>query len=140
MPYPPLVHYDSEAQYCEHFEQVYCNRKIITFDNIPVSFKKLDFDHAFYESSKSKDDTFSLKRAERIDWIKTALEDSNSEKYFGWDNKRKKPDRRRRVVLVMGNYVVVIGISGKGTGRFITAFVADSGRTVQMIRKNPKWA
>ncbi len=41
---------------------------------------------------------------------------------------------------MMKNYVVVIGISGKGAGRFITAFVADSGRTLQMIRKNPKWA
>jgi hypothetical protein len=40
----------------------------------------------------------------------------------------------------MGNYVVLIGISSKGNGKFITAFVADSGRTVQMIRQNPKWA
>ena len=58
----------------------------------------------------------------------------------GWDNKRKRYDRRRRVALVMGNYVVVIGISSKGNGRFITAFVADTRRTVQMIRQNPKWA
>ena len=55
-------------------------------------------------------------------------------------NKRKRYDRRRRVALVTGDYVVVIGISSKGKGRFITAFVADSGRTVQMIRRNPKWA
>ena len=140
MPYPPLVHYDSETQYRKHFEHAYCNREIITFDNIPVRFRKSDFDHAFYESRKTKDDTFSSKRAKRIDWIKAALEDPNSECYVGWDNKRKKADRRRRVVLVMKNYVVVVGISGKCSGRFITAFVADSGRTVQMIRKNPKWA
>ncbi len=140
MQYPPLVRYESEAQYREHFEQTYCTREIITFDNIPVRFKKLDFDHAFYESSRSKDDTFSFKRAERIDWIKAALEDQNSEKYVGWDNKRKKSDKCRRVVLVKGNYVVVIGISGRGTGRFITAFLAESRRTLQKIRKNPKWA
>ncbi len=90
MQYPPLVRYESEAQYRKHFEQAYCSGEILTFDNMPVRFKKLDFDHAFYESRKTKDDTFSLKRAERIDWIKAALEDPNSERYVGWDNKRKK--------------------------------------------------
>jgi len=140
MPYPPLARYETEARYRTHFERVYCLGEIITFDGIPVRFKKNDFDHAFYESSSTKDDTFSHKRAQRIDWIKAALEDPKSERYLGWDNKRKGYDRRRRVALVMGNYVVVIGISSKGNGRFITAFVADSRRTVRMIRQNPKWA
>ena len=139
MSYPPLARYETEAQYRSHFEQVYCLDEIVTFDGIRVRFKKNDFDHAFYESTLAKDDTFSLKRAHRIDWIKAALEDPKSEQYLGWDNKRKRYDRRRRVVLVMGNYVVVIGISSKGKGRFITAFLADSRRTVRMIRQNPKW-
>ena len=65
----------------------------------------------FFESVKTKDDTFSQMRAERIDWIRAALEDPKSERYVGWDKKRKRLDRRRRVTLVMGNYVVVIGIS-----------------------------
>lgn len=140
MPYPPLARYETEDQYRAHFERVYCTGKIVTFDGIPVRFKKNDFDHAFYESTLAKDDTFSRKRAHRIDWIKAALEDPKSEIYLGWNNKRKSYDRRRRVALVMRNYVVVIGISLKGNGRFITAFVADSSRTVRMIRQNPKWA
>ena len=140
MPYPSLARHKTEAQYRAHFERVYCSGAIVTFDGIPVRFKKKDFDHAFYESTLSKDDAFSRKRAQRIDWIKAALEDPKSERYLGWDNKRKRYDRRRRVALVTGDYVVVIGISSKGNGRFITAFVADSGRTVQMIRQNPKWA
>jgi len=139
MPYPPLVYYETEAQYRTHFERVYCKEKIVTFDGIPVKFKKQDFNHAFYESKVVKDDTFSFARAQRIDWIKAALGDPYSEMYVGWDNKKKKNDRHRRVVLVQGNYVVVIGISSKGNGRFITSFLADSGRTVQMIRQNPKW-
>ena len=139
MPYPPLIHYETEAQYRSHFERVYCLKEIVTFDGIAVRFKKNDFEHAFYESSSTKDDTFSHGRAQRIDWIKAALEDPKSERYLGWDNKRKRYDRRRRVALVMGNYVVVIGINSKGKGRFITAFVADSSRTVHMIRQNPAW-
>lgn len=139
MPYPPLVLYEVQSRYRTHFECVYCRGKIVTFDGIPVKFKKTDFNHAFFESKTVKDDTFSHMRAQRIDWIKTALEDPDSERYVGWDNKKKKNDRRRRVTLVKGNYVVVIGISSKGNARFITAFVADSGRTIEMIRRNPKW-
>ncbi|MBW1717250.1 MAG: hypothetical protein JRJ77_15745 [Deltaproteobacteria bacterium] len=105
MPYPSLARYKTEAQYRAHFERVYCSRAIVTFDGIPVRFKKKDFDHAFYESTLSKDDAFSRKRAQRIDWIKAALEDPKSERYLGWDNKRKRYDRRRRVALVMGDYV-----------------------------------
>ena len=41
----------------------------------------------------------------------------------------------------MGNYVVVIGLNAeKKRGRFITVYVADSGRTIRMIRSGPKWA
>ncbi len=58
MPYPPLAHYESESQYRAHFEEIYCVENIMTFDGIPVRFKKRDFDHAFYESTAAKDDTF----------------------------------------------------------------------------------
>ena len=73
MPYPPLVRYETESQYRTYFERVYCKKKIVTFDGIPVKFKKADFNHAFFESTRDKDDTFSRKRAQRIDWIKSAL-------------------------------------------------------------------
>ena len=139
MPYPPLVSYQSEERYRLHFEQVYCRGPIITFDGIPVRFKKGDFNHVFYESVRTKDDSFSHMRAERIDWIRAALEDPKSERYVGWDKKRKRLDKRRRVTLVMGNYVAVIGISARRKARFITAFVADSEHTLRMIRQNPKW-
>jgi len=139
VPYPALVKYPSIDEYRKHFERVYCQGPVLTFDGIPVRFRKNTFGHAFFESRHSKDDTFSQKRAERIDWIKAALEDPNSERYVGWDNRRKRYDRRRRVTVVMGDYVVVIELTRKGKALFRTAFVADSGRTLNLIRQSPCW-
>ncbi len=141
MTYPDLVIYVEESDYRQHFEQVYCNGPIITFDGIPVRFQKRNFSHAFFESVQVKDDTFSRPRAERIDWIKVALQDSESERYIGWNSKKKRHDGARRVTVVMGNFIVVIGLNKqKNRGRFITAYVADSGRTLRKIRSGPKWA
>jgi hypothetical protein len=79
-------------------------------------------------------------RAERMDWIKAALEDPNSDRFVGWNNRLKCYDNTRRVTIVLKNYVIIIGITKKGAGFFITAFVADSDRTLSLIRKGPRWA
>ena len=147
MSYPPFVCYATQAEYRVHFEQVYCGCAIQTFDGIAVRFRKANFDHCFFESSKRDraKDQFSSKRAERVDWIKHALEDPHSERYQGWDRDRKAYDRNRRVTIVMGDYVVVIALVGPKDADFITAYVADSpskpGRpnTLDMIRRGPKW-
>jgi len=140
MAYPALVVYTTEIEYQKHFERIYCRGAIVTFDGIPIRFQKRNFAHAFFESVRSKDDTFSRKRAERIDWIKAALQDSASERYIGWDSKKKRHDGSRRVTVVMGNYIVVIGLNKqRNKGRFITAYVADSGRTIEKICNGPKW-
>ena len=147
MSYPPLVKYGTEVEYRSHFEQVYCKGPIKTFDGISVRFRKLNFDHCFFESShrdKNKD-MFSIKRAERINWIKAALHDPNSKRYIGWDKKRKRYEKSRRVTIVMENYVVVIKLTGDSKAYFITAFLADThgrmGRpsTIDKIQKGPKW-
>ena len=140
MPYPPLVKYLSEQEYRQHFEDVYCKQPLLTFDGISVRFRKRDFYHAFFESKNAKDDTFSILRAECMDWIKAALEDPNSDRFIGWNNRLKRYDNRRRVTVVLRNYVVIIGFTNKGVGFFITAFVADSDRTLNLIRKGPRWA
>jgi hypothetical protein len=140
MSYPALVVYAEESEYQHHFERMYCRGPVVTFDGIPIRFQKRNFPHAFFESNRKKDDTFSRKRAERIDWIKAALQDPESERYIGWDNKKKRHDGSRRVTVVMGNYVVVIGLNKqRNKGRFITAYVADSGRTIGKIRSGPQW-
>lgn len=147
MAHPPLLHLVSEADYRAHFESLYCCVPVHTFDGIAVRFRKTDFDHCCFESSRRDGvkDRFSSKRAERLDWIKVALEDPNSERYQGWDKARKRYNAKRRVTLVMGNYVVVIAMQGKKKAQFVTAYVADtparSGRksTVDKIKMSPRW-
>tara|TARA_R110002074_G_scaffold349634_1_gene520345 strand:- start:134533 stop:134949 length:417 start_codon:yes stop_codon:yes gene_type:complete len=137
LPYPALVHYQTELEYRQHFEQVYCRDTIQTFDGIQVRFRKDMFDHCFFESVVSKDDTFSPQRAERVDWIKAALQDNTAELREGWDNKKKQPAKDRRVAIVVGNYVVIIRIRGNKAD-FVTAFLAI-GRSIRLIRQNPIW-
>lgn len=134
---PPLVQYQTELEYRRHFERVYCRGTIQTFDGIAVRFRKIMFDHCFFESINTKDDTFSQRRAKRIDWIKAVLQDSNAELREGWDNKKKQAAKDRRVAIVVGNYVVIIRIRGNKAD-FVTAFVAG-GRSIQKIRANPVW-
>jgi hypothetical protein len=148
MCYLPLLQYSTADEFRQHFEQVYCQGPIYTFDRIAVRFKKDDFDHCCFESSRrdGNKDCFSWKRAQRLDWIKGALQDPQSERYVGWDKKKKRYDRGRRVAIVNGDYVVVISFLGPDRARFVTAFVADTpprpGRpsSVDQIRKAPKWS
>lgn len=139
MAYPLLVHYGTVQEYRDHFERVYCHGPIPTFDGIMVRFRKQQFDHCFFESANSKDDTFSQPRAEHIDWIKAALEDRYAELHLGWDNKKKRAANDRRVAIVVGNYVVIIRIYRADRADFVTAFVAGQ-RTINQIRTNPLWA
>ncbi|MGV6816915.1 MAG: hypothetical protein ACWA44_06550 [Thiotrichales bacterium] len=138
MAYPPLVHYATEQEYRAHFERVYCAGKITTFDGIAVRFRKRMFDHCFYESVQQKDDTFSAQRAQRIDWIRAALEDPNAELRLGWNNMKKQPAHDRRVAIVVDSYVVIIRIYNETRAEFVTAFVAGR-RTITRIRTNPMW-
>lgn len=146
--YRPLLSLSSEAEYRAHFEREYCSGPVTTFDGLQVRFKKRDFDHCCFESSKRDGvkDTFSHVRAQRLNWIKAVLQDPNAERYKGWDKTRKRYDSKRRVAVVVGMYVVVIALTSTNTARFITAYWADtldaSGESaaVKKIRQGPKWA
>ena len=147
MSYPPLLKLATAAQYRTHFENIYCRGPITTFDGIQVRFRKRDFNHCFFESSRrdGAKDQFSLRRAERMDWIKVALQDKDADRYLGWDKKKRAYTRTRRVAVVMGNYVVVIALATQKRADFVTAFVADTagsaGRasTLDQIKAGPKW-
>ena len=146
MPYPSLVIYATEFDYKIHYEETYCQTPIVCFDGICVRFRKEKFYHAFFESIMGgKDNVFSHKRAERINWIQTALEDPNSERFWGWDSTKKRYDKKRRVTVVMGNYVVVISLIGETNAEFVTAYLADTpsknGKpsTIDKIRRSPKY-
>jgi len=138
--YPPLIQHATEAECRAHFERVYCQGPLATFDGIQVRFRKRDFNHCFFESVNEKDDTFSLRRAERVDWIKAALEDPTADLRIGWDNKRKALATDRRVAIVLHDYLVVIRISNDDAQRaeFVTAFVGGR-RAILQARRNPPW-
>ena len=140
---PKLVLYKTIHQYKIHYEREYCNKRIKTFDGIPVFFRKNRFEHCFFESTKrnKSKDKFSKTRAERIDWIKATLQNPEAKLYQGWDNVKKRNDPFRRVAVVYENFVVIIMIKKRKnktlSGEFITAFIADN--SINKIRNNPKW-
>ena len=139
---PALVHYITEAEYRTHYERCYCRVVIHTFDGMRVYFPKQQFDDAFFESAnrKARDKSvFALERAERIDWIRAAVEDPTAELYQGWDRDRKVIVPGRRIALVFDNYVVVLQVyNERSAATFITAYVASSD-TIRKIRGNPRW-
>ncbi len=82
---------------------------------------------------------FSLQRAERIDWIRAALQDRTADIFAGWDRNKKGINRRRRVTIAYGDYVVILQVNlKKSSATFITAYVA-SPATIQKIRGSPRW-
>ena len=139
---PSLVFYDTEEEYQQHYETHYCHKIIHTFDKVRVYFPKRTFAHAFYESAnrRARDKSvFSRMRAERIDWIKIALNDPTAELYAGWLRDKKQYTHNRRVTVIYGDYVIVLRWNvKKGSTTFITAYVAQ-GTTISKIRRSPKW-
>lgn len=141
---PARVFYASDDEYRQHFHRVYCQGPIMTFDGIAVRFRRDDFDHCMYESSRrdGSKDRFSKDRSERIDWIKATLESPDAELYQGWDKRRKRCDPDSRVAVVYEEFAVVIHVKrapdGTRTARFITAYLADN--SIGKIRGMPKWA
>ncbi len=138
MEYPALLKGKSAAEYRSAFENNYCRGPLQTFDGIKVRFRRKNFNHCFFKSVNTKDDTFSVRRAERLLWIKSVLQDPDAELRVGWDNRKKMPAINRRVAIVKHDYVVIIQITGEKKADFITAFIADD-RALKMIRTNPLW-
>jgi hypothetical protein len=138
---PPLKTFADAVECGKHYKQVYCAGPIETFDGIMVRFNNRDFVHLFFESS-SRDgnkDIFSTRRAERIDWIKAALQDPKAELFQGYDNRTKQCNLDRRVCVVSGDYVVIIDLLDEKKAKIITAFVIDDPAVLKSIKTGPKW-
>jgi len=141
---PPKVVYSTEAQYRQHYQRVYCQQPITTFDGIPVFFRRNQLDHCMFERSgrDGVKDVFSRVRAERIDWIKATLGNPKADLYQGWDKKKRKNDKNNRVAVVYENFVVVIRLKRRQDrsvekADFVTAYQADN--SIQKIRRMPRW-
>jgi len=115
MALPPLVNYATVAEYRSHYERVYCRGNIQTFDGIRVFFSANKFGHMFYESTArdGRKDAFSSVRAQRIDWIKSTLEQPNADLFKGWDKAFRRYDSVRRVAVVYEYFVVVVAMGLK---------------------------
>ena len=137
MPTPPLLTLSLESDYREYFINKYCKSPVITHDTISIRFKVNIFDHAFFENN---DQSFSFRRATRMDWIEDALTNSCYPSYHGWDNKKMVYLKKRRVTLYDNNFLVVTEVFNNGIrGEFITAYTANQNK-INMIRsKSPLW-
>ena len=142
MSYQQLIKYSTVEEYREHYKEKYCKAPIESFDNLQIYFYEDRFDHAFYESSnyKGSKDIFSIKRAERIDWIERVLKDTTAELFIGYDSLQKNYNNTRRVAIINDDdYVVVIQLTRENRAKFITAYVADSPNSAKNIRSGPIW-
>ena len=144
MSVPEKIFYADIESYRRHFESNYCAGPIVTFDGIPVHFRRNDFNHCMFESSMRNGikDTFSFTRAQRINWIKETLTNPEAELYFGYDKNKKQIRHDRRVSVVFEDFVVIIGlkkenVAGNYRGWFITAFQADN--SITKIKNMKKW-
>ena len=113
----------------------------MTHDGINVRFRKDEFAHIVQESSKrdGEKDTFSIQRAERLSWIKIALQDPKLKFIAGWDRNKKKYDHGSRVTVMIDDFVVVIRLKSATEASFVTCYVADSIRTKDKLRTAPEW-
>jgi hypothetical protein len=131
--YSDFVDYETVAEYRKHFVDAYCGAPLYTFDSIPVTFQRGQFDHAFFPEG-----SFSLARAKRINWICKALQDPSAWLCPGWDWALLNYNRSRRVCFVNGAYVVVIEFVASDEAFFKTAYPAN-GRTPRKIMESPRW-
>ena len=141
---PPLRSFSDESECKQYYIDNYCNANIQTHDGITVKFFEDTFEHAFYTRTQKKwkapKDRFAVDRGERIDWIKTVLEDPSIIHRKGYDKARRTYDNSRRVTFLSPqNYVVVIFINDKGVGKFVTAYIVDNNDTAEKLRSAPIW-
>ena len=144
MALPPLVHYNTPAEYRQHFERSYCRGTITTFDGIRVYFSASKFGHVFYESSgrNGRKDEFSPVRAQRIDWIRATLEHPRATLFQGWNKDARCYDSTRRVAVVFEDFVVILQLGlnqhGQLKANFVTCYQADN--SIGKIRTSPVWS
>jgi len=139
---PALVFYLDQELYRRHFEREYCAGPLTTHDGISVRFRKDNFDHCCFKSTRRDKikDSFCLDRAQRLDWIRHALLLPSAELYVGWDGKRY--DENRRVAIVENSFVTVIMMTDweKDWAKFCTAYYCKDKATIYKIRQGPKWS
>ena len=138
---PQLLDLGGWPEYHSHYIQTLCQGPLTAADGIDVYFKRETFYHAFFESIEQTDDSFSLVRAQRMDWISATLMDAKADRYQGWNRKRQQYDPLRRVDVVLEDFVVVLQLTRRQSqqlgAQFVTCYQAD--RSIAKIRQSPLW-
>ncbi len=138
---PELLKLASLAIYQGYFNATYCLKPLVTHDGFSVRFRKSDFNHCAYESSRRDGykDVFSPQRAERLGWLREALQDPNLKLRAGWDKDKRRYDHKRRVTIMIEDFVVVIRMKSAKEADFVTCYVADDPDTKSKILGGPDW-
>jgi hypothetical protein len=138
---PPVREFASVDEYRDHFVRQLCGGPVITHDGISVRFRRRDFNHCCFKSTKRDDekDCFCEQRAKRIDWIRYALQLPGAELYVGWNKRVRGYDPDRRVVIVQNSFVAVITMLEDKKADFVTAYFCADRETIQKIRRGPEW-
>ena len=76
-----------------------------------------------------------------MNWIEATLKDPLAVLKQGWIKSEKRYDAMRRVAIVRGNYIVVIALHVRNfqKANFVTAYMADTPRTLSQIQGAPLW-
>lgn len=133
-----LLDLRDELEYRKKFENLYCSGPLCTHDGIMVRFRREDFDHCCFETvNKKKTKTFSMNRAQRLHWIKIAIESETAKRYKGYNSKKKKVDPYR-LVLLLGreHYAVILTLKPNRKAVFITAYPTTT-KTEEKIMNRP---
>lgn len=138
---PPLLQLENLELYRSYFKATYCLRPILTHDGISVRFRQNQFAHIAQESSQrdGHKDTLSPERLERLSWIKIGLQDDSLGFLAGWDSKKKVYDHKRRVTLMVEDFVIVLALKNGTEADFVTCYLADSPRTKTKLQAAPAW-
>jgi len=140
MPY--LVYYDTVAEYKKHYKTLYCDNDIYMSCGIKIDFMPSLFEHAFFESTKGvKDNLFSPSRAQRINWIKPTITDTNTQIFWGHNKKYKYSTPNSIVFVLQAPFVVVVDIKRKDgvlSGKFKTCYYATG--SIRKIISKKQWS
>ena len=137
---PPFMDHGNLELYRGFYNSTF-SKPVTTHDGIVVHFSRGRFGHAVQESSQKdgNKDTFSIERAKRLGWIKTALQDPDLKLKAGWNRRKKRYENTSRVTLMIDDFVVVIRLISSVKAEFVTCYVADSPRTKRLIEAGPDW-
>lgn len=143
-----MIELKTIEEYRNYYHANLCATQIQCHLGFPILFRRDNFEHAFYESTRGtavKTNIFSFERAARMDEIAPALRGNieNVAWKAGWDRKKKAYSSPNRVCLTSADLAIVLNISRDASkriklGKFVTAYPAGD-HTLSKLKAAPVW-